>query len=109
MAEKHAWTDTEIDTEAGGEVGTLQSHSRQKKGHMTNIYLTDPDEETIVDFVKDHKELYDKTNEHFKHKTRKECLWEMFANSCKLSVKVCKTWFESQETRYIKLTQSKSS
>ena len=30
---------------------------------MTNIYLTDSDEEAILDFVKDHKELYDKTNE----------------------------------------------
>ena len=43
-----------------------------KKGHMTNIYLTDSDEEAIVDLVKDHEELYDKTNEHFKDKARKE-------------------------------------
>ena len=41
---------------------------------MTNIYLTDLDEEAFVDFVKDHKELYDKTNEHFLDKSRKECL-----------------------------------
>ena len=58
---------------------------------MTNIYLTDPDAEAIVDFVKDHEELYDKNNEHFKDKARKECLWEQFANSRKLSVKVFKT------------------
>ena len=30
-------------------------------------------EETIVDFVKDHEVLYDKTYEHFKDKARKEC------------------------------------
>ena len=30
------------------------------------------------------------------------------SNSCKMSVKVYKTWFESQWTRYGKLTQSKS-
>ena len=41
---------------------------------MTNIYLTDSGKEAIVDFVKDHKELYDKMNEHFKDKARKECL-----------------------------------
>ena len=46
---------------------------------MTTIYLKDLDKEAIVDFVKDHKELYDKTNEHFKDKSRKECLWEKFA------------------------------
>ena len=61
-----------------------------------------------MDFVKDHEELYDKTNEYFKDKARKECLWERFANSCKVSVKVCKTWFESQRTHYGKLMQSKS-
>ena len=56
--------------------------------------------------VKDHEELYNKTNKQFKVKARKECLWERFANSCKWSVKVCKTWFESQRTHFGKLTQS---
>ena len=51
-----------MDTEAEVEVGTSQSHSRHKKGHMTNIYLTDSDEEAIVDFEKDYEELYDKNN-----------------------------------------------
>ena len=76
MAEKHARTDksnTKMDTEGGREVGTSQSHSRQKKGHMTNIYLTDSDEEAVTDFVKNHEELYDKTNLHFKDKARKKC------------------------------------
>ena len=41
---------------------------------MTNIYLTDSDEAFIVDCVKDHEELYDKTYEHFNDKARKECL-----------------------------------
>ena len=34
-----------------------------------------------MDFVKDHEELYDKTNEHFKDKARKKCLRESFAKS----------------------------
>ena len=59
---------------------------------MTNIFLTDSDEEVIVDFVKEHEELYNKTSEHFKDKTKKEFLWEQFTKSRKLSVKVCKTW-----------------
>ena len=64
-----------MDTE-DREAGISQSESRHKKGHMTNIYLIDSDEEAIVDFVKDHKELY-KINEHFKDKARKECLGEV--------------------------------
>ena len=94
---------SDTETEAGGEAGTSQSC--YKKVHMTNIYLTVSDEEAIVDFVKDHEELYYKTNKHFKDKARKECLWERFANSRKLSVKVCKTWFKSQRTCYGKLNR----
>ena len=60
-----------------------------------------------MDFVKDHEQLYGKTNEHFKHKARKECLGERFHSSRKLSGKVCKTWFPSQRNRYGRLTQSK--
>ena len=84
---------------AGGEAGPSQSQ------YKTNIYVTDSDKEVIVDFVKDHKELYDKSNEYFKDKASKECLWEQFANSRKLSVKLCKTWFDSQKTHYRKLAQ----
>ena len=38
-----------MDTQDGGEAGTSQSLSRRKKGHMMNIYITDSDEEAIVD------------------------------------------------------------
>ena len=67
---------------------------------MTNIYLTDSDEEEIVNFVKDHEELYDKNDDYFKDIAGEECLWERFSNNHKLSVKVSKTWFETQRTRY---------
>ena len=73
---------------------------------MINIYLTNSDEEAIV--VKDHVELFDKMHMNLEYKARKDCLWERFASSHKLSVKVCKTWFKSQRTHYGKLTQSKS-
>ena len=43
---------------------------------MTNTFLTDSHEEVIVDFVKDHEELYDKTNELLKNKVRKDILRE---------------------------------
>ena len=72
--------------------------------HMANIYLTNSEEEAIVDFAKDHEELYNKMHKHLKDKARKDCLLERFASSQNLSVKVCKTWFESQRTRHGKLT-----
>ena len=59
-------------TQAGGEAGTSQSHSRHKKGHMTKIYLMGSDIKRLLgNLVKDHEDLYDKTNEHFKDKARK--------------------------------------
>ena len=42
----------------------------------------------IVDIVKDHEELYDKTNEYFKGKARKDGMCESFTNRCKSSVKL---------------------
>ena len=84
MAEKRPRTERsarEMDTDAGGEASTATEYqSKVKKEHMTNIYLTYSDKEVIVDFVQDHEELYDKTNEHFKDKARKDCLWERFAS-----------------------------
>ena len=55
--EKRARTDTDTDVES--------TQSRQKKGQMKSIFLSDSDEEAIVKFVKQHEELYDKTNDSF--------------------------------------------
>ena len=37
---------------------------------MKSIFLSDSDEEAIVEFVKQHEELYDKTNDSFKDKQK---------------------------------------
>ena len=52
---------------------------------MKSIFLSDSDEEAIVEFVKQHKELYDKTNDSFKDKQKKESLWEQLASYQKLA------------------------
>ena len=98
--EKRVRTDTDTDVES--------TQSRQKKGQMKSIFLSDLDEEAIVEFVKQHKELYDKTNDSFKDKQKKERLWEQLAATRNLPVKTVKKWFDSQHTRYGKLTQTKS-
>ena len=78
--EKRVRTDTNTDVES--------TQSRQKKGKMKSIFLSDSEEEAIVEFVKQHEELYDKTNDSFKDMQKK--------------------WFDTQHTRYGKLTQTKS-
>ena len=98
--EKRARTDTDTDVES--------PQSRQKKGQMKSIFLSDSDEEAIAEFIKQHKELYDKTNDSFKDKQKKEQLWEQLSASRNLPVETVKKWFETQRTRYGKLTQTKS-
>ena len=75
-------SESERDTEGGGEArASTECQSRPKKGLVANIYLTDSDENAIVDFVKDHEEINNKTNEHLNDKFRKDCLWERYASS----------------------------
>ena len=98
--EKRVRTDTDTDAES--------TQSRQKKGQMKSIFLSDSDEEAILEFVKQHEELYDKTNDSFKDKQKKERLWEQLASTRNSPVKTVKKWFDTQHTRYVKLTQTKS-
>ena len=62
--EKRVRTDMDTDVES--------TQSRQKKGQMKSIFLNGSDEEAIAEFVKQHKELYDKTNDSFKDKQKKD-------------------------------------
>ena len=75
---------------------------------MKFIFLSDSDEEAIAEFVKQREELYDKTNDSFKDKQKKKRLWEQLAVTRNLLVKTVKKWFNTQHTRYGKLTQTKS-
>ena len=97
--EKRAQTDMNTEVES--------TKSRQK-GQMKSIFLSDSDEEAIVEFVKQHEELYDKTNDSFKDKQKNEQLWEQLAATRNLSFKTVKKCFETQCARYGKLTQMKS-
>ena len=67
-AEKRPRTDTDTDPES--------TQSRQKKGKMKSIFLSDSDEEAIGEFIKQHEELYNKTCAKLKEMQRKEGLWE---------------------------------
>ena len=72
--EKRVRTDTDTDVES--------TQSRQKKGLMKSIFLSDSDDEAIVEFIIQHEELYDKTNDSFKGKQKKERLWEQLPETC---------------------------
>ena len=96
------------ETRDQGLIQIESTQSRQKKGQMKLIFLSYSDEEAIMDFGKQHEELFDKTHEKFKDKQREERLWENVAASRNLPASTVKKWFETQRTRYGKLTQTKS-
>ena len=77
--EKRVRTDTDTDVEL--------TQSRQKKVQMKSIFLSNSDEEAIVEFVKQNEELYDKNNDSFKDKQKKEGLWEQLAATRNLPCK----------------------
>ena len=100
-------SESKMELEAAGETGQSSSQSRRKKDNKTNILLTDS-EEVIADFLNDHNDGYDQTNELFKNKARKESLLKSFTRRHKLFVQTCKTWLKSQRTLCGKFTETKS-
>ena len=58
--------------------------------------------------MKDHPELYDKENLRFHDRHKKEDLWSEIAEELNLTAKYVKRWFESQRTRYGKLSKQQS-
>ena len=77
--EKQTRMDTDTDPEC--------TQSRQKKGQMISICLSKSAEEAIMDFMKQHEELFDKTHVSFKDKQGKEGLWGTVAASRNLPVR----------------------
>ena len=94
---ERTYTDTAVES----------TQSRQKKGQMKSIFRSGSDEEAIVQFIKQHEELYDKTNDSFKGKQNKERLWEQLEATRNWPVKTVKNFFDTQHTRYGKLSQEK--
>lgn len=70
--------------------------------------FTDDEEMQIVDFVKDHPQLYAKEHMHYVDKARKDALWREVGQLVGRSGDDCRRWFTTQRTRYGKLTAEAS-
>ena len=62
-------------------------------------------ETAIVEFVKEHLELYDKEHAHFHDRQKKEPLWAEISAELKLQPFDVRKWFGSQRTCYGKLSK----
>ena len=86
-----------------------ESHSAAKRARVCSTF-TDSQETAIVEFVKEHPELYDKEHACFHDRLRqkKEALWAEISAELKLQPFDVRRWFESQRTRYGKLSKLQS-
>ena len=84
-----------------------ECHSSAKRARVCATF-TDSQEISIVEFVKQHPELYDKEHPRFHDRTRREALWAEISVELKLQPFDVRRWFESQQTRYGKLSKLQS-
>ena len=85
----------------------LECHSSAKRARVCATF-TDSQEAALVELVKEHPELYDKENAR-SHDRQKESLWAKISAELKLQPFDVRRWFESQRTRYGKLSKLQSS
>ena len=84
-----------------------ECHSAAKRARVCATF-TDSQEHANVEFVKQHPELYDKENERFHDRQRKEALWAEISAELKLQPFDVRRWFESQRTCFGKLSKQQS-
>ena len=84
-----------------------ECHSAAKRARVCATFI-DSQENAIVEFVKEHPELYNKEHGRFHDRHRKESLWAEISAELKLQPFDVRRWFESQRTRYGKLSKLQS-
>ena len=84
-----------------------ECHSAAKRARVCATF-TDSQETAIVEFVKEHPELYNKEHACFHDRQKKEALWAEISAELKLQPFDVRRWFESQRTRYGKLSKLQS-
>ena len=84
-----------------------ECHSAAKRARVCATF-TDSQEVAIVEFVKEHPEMYDKEHARFHDRHRKEALWPEISAELKLQPFDVRRWFKSQRTCYGKLSKLQS-
>ena len=75
-----------------------ECHSAAKRARVCATF-TDSQENAIVEFVKEHPELYDKDHGCCHDRQRNEALWTDISAELKLQLFDVRRWFESQRTQ----------
>ena len=70
--------------------------------------FTDKEEDAIIEFLKNHPEIYNKEHERYADKYHKEALWVEIATELKLDANDVKRWYTSKRTTFGKVSKNKS-
>ena len=81
-----------------------ECHSAAKRAIVCATF-TDSQEHAIVEFMKEHPELYNKEHGRFHDRQRKEALWAEISAELKLQPFDVRRSFESQRIHYGKLSK----
>ena len=84
-----------------------ECHSSAKRARVCATF-TDRQEISIVEFVKQHPELYDKEHPCFHDRNKRGALWAEMSAQLKLQPFDVRRWFESQRMHYGKLSKLQS-
>ena len=82
-----------------------ESHSAAKRARVCATF-TDSQETAIVEFVKEHPELYDKEHARFHDKQKKEAVWAEISAELKLQPFDVRRWFEDLKGRIFRDIES---
>ena len=107
IEESERTTEEACQEEERCEEEVLDSHSTAKRARVSAVF-TDSQQTAIIKFVKAYPEPYVKENERFHDRHRKEAMWSEIAEELNLTPIDVKRWFESQRTRYGKLSKQQS-
>ena len=84
--------------------GRRSATKRVGKRARLGPVFSDEDEASIIEFVKAHPELYTKENARYLDKSRKDSLWKELGQQLGRTGAEVQRWFNSQRTRYGKIT-----
>ncbi|XP_078670805.1 uncharacterized protein LOC144910952 [Branchiostoma floridae x Branchiostoma belcheri] len=79
-----------------------------KKRKTTIATLAEAEEESMLTWLREHPELYNKKAKEYKNLRRKETLWQEKASDMGRSVEHLQTWYRSMRTRMARLLKNKS-
>ena len=96
------------DESVGQSDGGTASQPAEKKQRKFHAPLTDDEEEQMIDWLRDHPELYNRKLKSYKDIRAKEAHWMDIAAILGRDVHYLKTWYQSIRTRFGRLRKKKS-